>query len=352
MGNSAENGVIVVLHSAVAENAGKDEQDTLAQARAVARALKENGRRAVLVPWDMDLERLGSALRAHAPAAVFNLVEGVDGSSRLIFLAPLLLERHGIPFTGCGSKALYLTTDKVLAKRLLAGAALPTPEWITEGDEHGKFSSNARYIIKPIDEDASLGIHPDSVRTFSSIEELRRVLAERALKSGGGWFAEQFIAAREFNISVLEVPGEGPRVLPAAEINYTDFFEGRPRIIDYRAKWDEGSPEYKNSLPTFDLPRTSDDLVAALGEISLRCWRLFGLRGYARVDFRVDDSEAPYVLEVNCDPGITPGSGFVLAAARGGVDYLDLIRMIIGDAPQLGNRGASPITRAVRRRVC
>ena len=69
-------------------------------------------------------------------------------------------------------------------------------------------------------------------------------MREREAAVGRAYFAEEFIEGREFNLSVL---GEPPQVLPPAEIDFSTFPAGKPRIVGHVAKWDEASFEYHNT---------------------------------------------------------------------------------------------------------
>jgi D-alanine-D-alanine ligase len=60
-------------------------------------------------------------------------------------------------------------------------------------------------------------------------------------------------------------------------------------------------------------------------ETTKKVWSLFSLRGYARVDFRIDESGKPWVLEINPNCCIAPDAGFAAAAERAGLSYADLI---------------------------
>ena len=92
-----------------------------------------------------------------------------------------------------------------------------------------------------------------------------------------------------------------------------------------------GSFEYEKTVRTFETATQDWELVVRMGEISLKCWEIFELRGYARVDFRVDSLNQPYVLEVNANPCISPDAGFVAACAEGGVGYTRMIERILMD---------------------
>ena len=160
---------------------------------------------------------------------------------------------------------------------------------------------------------------------------------------GGECFAEAYIEGREFNLSLLASEdlkggpvsvGRGkscPEVLPPAEIRFDSYPSGKVRVVGYRSKWDEDSFEFTHTPRSFDFPDRDDALLADLKDLALRCWELFDLRGYARVDFRVDGAGRPWILEVNANPCLSPDAGFAAAAARAGLPFTEVLNRIIGD---------------------
>ena len=148
------------------------------------------------------------------------------------------------------------------------------------------------------------------------------------------FFVEEFIEGREFNLSILA--GEsGSQVLPPAEIIFTNYPEGKPKVVGFSAKWKEDSFEYKNTSRTFTFSKTDEPLLHSLREIAQKCWHIFDLSGYARVDFRVDSQNQPYVLEVNANPCISPDSGFFAACNEAGVPFREAVRRIVNNIPNL-----------------
>jgi len=124
---------------------------------------------------------------------------------------------------------------------------------------------------------------------------LARKLTEFQSRATTQLFAERFIRGREVNVSILACP-EGPKVLPPAEILFPNFPEGKPRVVGYNAKWAEGSFEYENTPRTFDFSSRDGGLLEQVRKIAIQCWTQFELRGYARVDFRIDENDRPWVL--------------------------------------------------------
>ena len=110
-----------------------------------------------------------------------------------------------------------------------------------------------------------------------------------------------------------------PQVLPPAEIDFGDFPPDKPRIVGYQAKWDDESFEYHHTPRRFEFPSTDRALLAELSRLAADCWHQFGLRGYVRVDFRVDRDGRPWILEVNSNPCLSLDAGFAAAVQRAGI---------------------------------
>ncbi len=324
---------VVLLYNQVSGTPTTDELDVLQQCESVELALRAAGHVATRLACGLNLADVRSRLLELAPDAVFNLVESLAGTDRLMPLPALLLEVLQIPFTGADGQAILTTSDKLLAKHRLSEGHLPTPGWITPAGPGGQPLLPGQVICKAVHEHASFGISDESVRDFSAgheaeIIELLLVLEAR---TGKPYFAEQFIAGREFNLAILDGP-DGPQVLPPAEIQFLDFPRHRPQIVSYAAKWDEAADEYRNTPRTFDFSAADTPLLRQLSQLALSCWRRFGLRGYARVDFRVDQTGQPWVLEINANPCLSPDAGLAAAVARAGIPWSAAVQRILAAA--------------------
>lgn len=297
---------VLILHDVLPPDAPPDQQDALVQADVFRRALPDAD--VTIAPYGPD-----AVQRIRAADVVVNLVESVDGDGRRGHMAAALLELLGVPFTGNPAHVLAVTGDKELTKQVLARAGLAVPlSWPAGGP---------RYIVKSRWEDASLGLEDDCIVDRAELPEAAVRLAPRL---GGEVVVETYIPGDEVNVAILEVDG-APRVLPVARIAF-DLPDGREPIVGYRAKWADGSVECEGTPRSFEL---GDLPVDALIAGSLEAWRAAGLRGWARVDWRVPADGPPVVLEVNANPCLSPDAGFMAAATRAGLTEQDVVHAIL-----------------------
>lgn len=332
------NPQVAIIHDRVDGRKGNaDQKDVLVQTEAVAGALRGLGYEPYDLTLSLDLRAFFDALMMQPPAFVFNLVESVGGQGRLIHLPAGILDALKIPYTGSGADALCTTSNKLIAKRILRGTAVPTPGFFSR-KELKTFGGPVQgtFIIKSVWEHASIGIEEDSVVTVKDGSALLEEMENRRMDLGGDCLAETFIEGREFNLSLLAAP-QGPEVLPPAEICFDTFPPGKRRLVGYRAKWDENSFEYHHTPRRFRFPSRDTALLEDLKKLALECWHLFDLRGYARIDFRVDEENHPWVLEINTNPCLSPDAGFAAAAAEGGLSFSRVIRRVLKD---MGSRFA------------
>ena len=329
---------VVLLNNAVSDEAPAADRDVLVQRGAVADALREKGHEPIALPVTLDLETMRRDLRKIAPDAVFNLVESLGGSDRLMFLATAVLDVLRIPYTGAPTEAILATGDKLRAKQRMRRAGLPTPDWVDQGalaeaavpEAAFRRLAAARFVLKANWEHASFGLDAEALVGIADRQGLQEALDRCAHRVGGPCFAEEYIDGREFNLSIL-AGGEGPEVLPAAEIDFSAFPDGMPRLVDHRAKWDEDSFAYQNTPRRFRFRPSDRPLLDELRHLALSCWDVFALRGYARVDFRVDAWGRPWILEINANPCLSPDAGFAAALAEAGIPYAEAVERILRD---------------------
>jgi D-alanine-D-alanine ligase len=327
---------VLVVHQAVPEGASPDERDVLEQAAAVSAAARGLGHACQALAATLDLEMLRRRLQRARPDVVFNLVESLAGSDRLIALVPSLLDALELPYSGSPSEAIQLSTNKLIAKAWLRAAGLPVlptlavwPQPTGHEIAPPKRNGHRHAILKSVWEHGSRGLHDGSVVSIDS--SLPAHLAAAASALGGEAFAEPYVDGRELNLSLLQSP-DGVRVLPAAEIRFVGYPAGKPRIVGARAKWQPDSREWIDTPRTFDFAPHDAPLLAELERLARRAWDALGLRGWARVDFRVDSKGRPWVLEVNANPCLSPDAGFAAALEQAGLGFEQAIGWLIEEA--------------------
>ena len=307
----------IILHNPVTGDSKEDELDVLTQAEFLETVLPDLGYSTERMHFDLNIQDMTDELKRKKPDIIFNLVETVNNIGKLSFIAPAVLELSGIRFSGSGTEAIYTTTDKVMCKSVLRYNNIETPDWAKEISE---IKPEKVYIIKPIAEDGSVGIEDNLLLTGDQLKKIPK-----------DYFAEEYIHGREFNISVIGGLA-GATVLSPAEMCFYNYAESKPRILGYKAKWEENSFEYENTARSFTFDEKDIPLLQELKSIALKCWNIFNLKGYARVDIRVGKDNKPKVIEINANPCLSPGSGFISACREAGLSDTEVIKKIIEDA--------------------
>lgn len=313
-----------ILFNRPRDNALPDELDVLDQVEYIESTLNEMGIETCRKGITTDFMNEIAALESEKPGFVFNLVESINNKGELCYFVPAILNMHSIPYTGSPVEAMFVTTSKALSGSMLQKAGIGSPG-IYSPSQWNLLVPGNRYIIKPVWEDGSMGISGESVFTWIPGHEEKL----KGLKDTH-WLVQDYIDGREFNITLLY--GEnGPEIMPPAEMVFQNHWHDRPRIVDFKAKWEEDSFEYKNTIRNFPGDMLNPILRGKIESAALDCWNLFGLKGYARVDMRVDSNDNPYVIEVNANPCLSPDSGVVAAVTEAGLPFKRVLQMIIND---------------------
>ncbi|RQD68261.1 D-alanine--D-alanine ligase family protein [Desulfonatronovibrio magnus] len=319
---------IVVLTSSFASKVRKDQQDNLVQVRLVVDLLTSLGFEVSIVSATLDMESLSRQLYMLRPDLVFNLVEEVQGRGAFIHFPLAVLESMNIPYTGNSHSSMVMTSSKILAKKIMLAHDILTPSWLTPSNLNDKRTIQGRHLVKSVWEHGSLSLSKTSVVREFCPRKIRTKIKKLQQKYGGDWFVETYIPGRELNVSMLET-SHGPEILPVAEIIFDGMPCGLPRIVDYQAKWDEKSASARGTRREFVSEAGQDNIVIMVKNIAIKCWEIFELSGYARVDFRVDPENIPFVLEINTNPCLSLDAGFMASACEAGMKPVQVINSIV-----------------------
>lgn len=316
---------IVVMHSADALEPPVD--PVLDQLRGAIEACDHH---VDLLAVSDRVEPLVSVLHEAAPDLVFNLAESFGGKSALESNVAALLNLLGLRYTGSSPAGLLLAGDKSLTKKVLSFHGVRTPEFATVFRGALDWAGDIGFpvIVKPPQEDASLGISSKSVvhdlrELFTRIDALQSEFQQPVL-------VEQFVEGREFYVGVLG--NANAQALPIMELDFSGFPAGVPRIASWEAKWgDDGAgsgAQFAGTRSVFpsDVPPA---LTEQMQQAAVEAFHALRLRDYARIDLRVTEDEQIFVIEVNPNCYLERESEFARAAAEGGLAYDALIARIL-----------------------
>ena len=315
---------VLILYNKISEVATADELDVLEQVKLVSNSLKELKYKVKTLEFDMNIEKVITNIRKNAPDIIFNLVESVYNKGEFAYLATSILNYLGIPYTGSPLIPMIHCSNKLLTKLELDRIGVLTPSYF-KLDNLGKLNTKRKYILKPVWEEGSLELDEHCIFSGSDSEYINLI----SKMNKDYYFVEQFIEGRELNVSIIGTKS-GPRVLPLAEMTF-NYPDDKPKIMGYKSKWVEDSFEYNNTVRTFDIP---DDyrLMPEIEEICKHCWNDLGLKGYVRIDFRLDSINKPYVIDINLNPCISESGGFYAACMEDGYTFNEVIELILKEA--------------------
>lgn len=305
------------LHVAVLMGGWANERAvSLMSGNGVADALESCGYRVTRIDMGRDVAaRLADA----APDVVFNALHGVPGEDGTV---QGMLDLMGLRYTHSGLATSVIAIDKLLTKQALVPHGVPMPggRMVDSASLHEADPIARPYVLKPVNEGSSVGV---AIVTEES--DYGNPIARDA---AGPWqqfdqlLAEPFIRGRELTTAVIEDAG-GLRALGVTELIVNSGF------YDYENKYTDGKTEHV-------CPAAIPEPIAALcREYALTAHRVLGCKGCSRTDFRWDDERGEdglFVLETNTQPGMTPLSLVPEQARHCGIEYAELVEIMIAAA--------------------
>ncbi len=300
--------------------------DPLDDFRDIVNALNKSGYEAYLLNIKDDINLFMDDYLTNKPNVIFNLVELYKDNPKLELSFAGILELLKVPFTGASPLALGTCQNKTLTKRILKKAGIRTPDFrfIEKKEKIYRHGLNYPLIVKPAFEDASVGIENDSI--VYNQEKLRNRIDYVFEQYKQPVLLEEFIDGRELNVAIMG--DKKPIALPISEIDFTRMPKHLHNIVSYQAKWDPYHEAYHKTIPICPakLPKK---ITLEAQKTALTCFKTVGCRDYARVDMRLSKDNKLYVLEVNPNPDLTEGAGFMRSAHAGGYTYRKALKMIV-----------------------
>jgi D-alanine-D-alanine ligase len=281
-----------------------------------------------------ELHPIRDAVEEFKPDVAFNLLEEFQGNVLFDQNVVSLLELLRVPYTGCNPRGLIISREKALSKKLLIYHRIRVPAF--HAFPMGLKVRRPRQlgfplIVKSLTEHASLGISKASI-VHDDAELAERVkFIHRRVKTDA--IAEQFIEGREVYVGVLG--NERLTALPARELVIASAHSDPPVIATEKVKHDLDYQE-RHGIEQKAAVDLLPAVESALPHLSKRIYRILGLSGYARIDYRVSADGLVWCLEANPNPEISSDEEFASAAEQAGMTYPELLQRLLN----LGLKGA------------
>lgn len=299
----------------------KDERD-------VARTLTKLGHQVTAFGIHNDIKPLITYIEANRPDVVFNQCESFAEDRQNESNLAGLLELLAIPYTGASPDALTICKDKGLSKKILSFHDIQVPAFIVipVGEHSTILNSDIRFpaICKPLGLDSSEGISSASLVTNKK-ECLGRVkFIHKHFETDA--IIEEYIDGRELYIGLIG--GDKITVLPPQELFFKKLPAKIPKVLTFHAKWN-ASYRKKYGIDSGFAKKLDSKLLTRLKKDCEIVFKSLKLKGYARVDLRLNKDNEPYIIEVNPNPSIKKTDDFASAAKRAGITYEELLEEII-----------------------
>ena len=287
---------------------------SLRSGRNVFKALIELGYKNVTL---IDVNRdISSVLKDTDIEYAINMLHGRYGEDGCI---QGVLEFLNIKYSGCGVKASAICMDKIATKKILSSENIPLIKSVNATKEDYKEKVKELtfpIIIKPSCEGSSIGM-----TKVNSIDELDNAI-EVALKCDKEILIEEYLIGESATVGVLERIKDGKEEIFATPIL---GFRTKTEWYDYEAKYTKG-------LTEFILPANFDEkLTKEIQDLAVKAHKACSCKGVSRVDFLVHNN-IPYILEINTNPGMTDTSDLPAQANEMGINYNELVDIILKTA--------------------
>jgi len=163
----------------------------------------------------------------------FNLCEHLQGRATDDVKITMRLDKLGFTYTGAPTATLRRTLDKGRAKQVLQKQNIPTAPYQVFARADEAITVPLPAIVKPVAEDASMGITRESVvfaeaQLRDRVQYILDVYHQPAL-------VEEYIVGREFNVGLW---GNGTtHILPMGGLSFTQWENPYQRFCHFDVKW-------------------------------------------------------------------------------------------------------------------
>lgn len=280
---------------------GEEKDVSLKSGEAIKKALNHNGYDVTSIILDTKLEKLVKELLS--VDLVFLGLHGNIGENGTI---QGFLDALGIIYTGSGPLSSAICMDKNISKIIAKNNGIMTPKWKLCDTVIDDAKMNYPVIVKPNGQGSTVGL-----QIAHNESELKPAL-EYAFNYDNSVLVEEYIQGRELTVMLIDGKAQ-----PVCEIIPSHEF------YDYECKYTAGMSKYI-------CPAEIDDNISNyVKKISENLFDLLKCENYSRADFRMDDQNKFWFLEMNTLPGMTDTSLAPMSALAAGISFNELIDKIV-----------------------
>ena len=287
----------------------KEREISLETGKQVANELKKNGYKIKITEPNFDLFKI---VKAFKPEIIFNALHGQFGEDGYI---QSILENIGIPYTHSGTISSAQAMDKEISKKMFIKNKILTPKYIKYSFDKSKSELRSLIrnklgfpvVIKPINEGSSVNVFICNLSNINKKLNMLKIYKEI--------LTEEFIPGREIQAAII-----GKNKLGAIEL------KPKRKFYDYQAKYNSKA-KTEHIIPVNLSKKKYNELMS----ISIKVHNLLGCRGVTRSDFKYYKNKF-YLLEINTQPGMTKLSLVPEISAYKGINFINLIKLILKDA--------------------
>lgn len=258
---------------------------------------------------------------------ILNISKKLNNSAFLGTQIPTFFEAFNIPYMGSNTSTNILTKDKIKFKKILQYHDIPTPDWDYVYSMDDSINEELEYplIVKPANQDYSYGITNESVvRTPSELKkQIKRILTTFNCPV----LVEEFNNGDEMRVSIIG-NGDDLQILPISRTIFDKLPEGYEHIYTYETKWGN-NPIYSNLIEQYPVKNINKKLETLITEIALDTYNITRTKDYACIEFRIDENNNPYVIEIDPSPSLNPNAELNKVAKVAEITYLSLIEELI-----------------------
>ena len=315
-----------VLYNIIESSGTKEvEEDLMEMTNDIKKSLENYSHEVFLINAN---ENLFQNLKKKKIEFVFNICERFDGNSLLEPHVAAMLELSGIPFTGSDYSTLFICNNKIRTKEILTVYKILTPKYQVFYSSDEKLNSGLKFplIVKPKQLENSIGVTEASI--VSDEKSLRKRIKYVNDEFDQEALVEEFIKGYDVEIGIIGNENN-LLILPTAKVGYENLSNTpEDKIFDYESKWDLESKNYGDYVKA-NLP---EEVEEKLKRMAIKIYKIFNIKDYGRIDFRLTKNNEPYVIEVTANPGLSKVCSTPESAEWININYRELINKIFETA--------------------